>query len=57
MYLTLIFEKLVRRKVMVDRQSIDEGYSDAIGIVVNDLLETDEEKVDAAYVNDLIAQI
>ena len=40
-----------------DRQSVDEGYSDAIGIVENDLLETDEEKVDAAYVNDLIAQI
>ena len=40
-----------------DRLAIDEGYSDAIGIVVNDLLETDEEKVDAAYVNDLIAQI
>lgn len=50
-------EEIALANAKADTQPIDEDYFNEICIAVNDLLETSEEKVDVAYLNDLIAKV
>ena len=50
-------EEISLANAKADGEAIDEKYLEYICIAVNDLLETDEEKVDIEYLNQLIAAL
>ena len=50
-------EEISLANAKADGEAIDEKYLEYICIAVNDLLETDVEKVDIEYLNQLIASL
>ena len=50
-------EEISLANAKADGEAIDESYLEYICIAVDDLLETDAEKVDIEYLNQLIAAI
>jgi hypothetical protein len=50
-------EEISLANAKADGEAIDEKYLEYICIAVNDLLETDVEKVDIEYLNQLIAAL